>query len=288
MILKEFLPNPTLREFIQWYRICHFDFDGFDTIPFKAWAPKPETSLHFFLRDFWEAQKPDDDKYTHPPIVLVGQSTSLFNQLTGKSFINVQIVFQPTALFRLTGIPGQVLTDQHLDATLILGKDIEYTLERLQGVKSYDGMLDILERFSFELVLRSKKKKLPLDVVSGQMIHYGSNVSLNRLADESCLCSKQFERNFYQSVGVNPKIYTRIIRFNRASNIKNCYPERDWLSIAIECDYYDYQHLVKDYKEFTGMTPIEFHILESRSPESLLGLTHEIYQSRGRSATTFL
>lgn len=284
MILKEFLPDPALREFIQWYRICHFDFDGFDTIPVKAWAPKPETVLHFFLRDFWAVQKPCEEKCIHPPIVLIGQRTFLVNQFTGRSFINVQIVFQPTALFRLTGIPGQELTDQHLDATLIFGKEIQFTLEQLQHAKSYDKMLDTIERFSFELIRRSKKNRLPLDVVTGQMINSGGNVSLDRLADGSCLSSKQFERNFYQSVGVNPKTYTRIIRFNRAFNLRNGYPDQDWLGIAIECGYYDYQHLVKDYKEFTGMTPNEFHILESISPESLLGLTREIYQSRGRWA----
>ena len=211
MILREYLPHPALREFVQFYRICHFDFEGFDTVPVKAWAPRPETILHFFLRDFFAVQKPGEEKYTHPPIVLVGQRTTLFNQLTGRSFINVHIVFQPTALFRLTAIPGQELIDKHLDATLVFGKDIQYTLEQMQLIKSYDGMLDILERFSFELIRRCKKNRLALDTVSRQMIQCGGNVSLDRLADGSCLCTKQFKRNFYQSVGVNPKTYTRVL-----------------------------------------------------------------------------
>lgn len=71
-----------------------------------------------------------------------------------------------------------------------------------------------------------------------------------------------------------------MIRFNRAFNLKNKYPHKDWLSIAIECGYYDYQHLVKDYKEFTGLNPNEFHLLESQSPERILGLTDNIYRDR--------
>lgn len=280
MILRDCLPHPALREFIQWYRICHFEFDKADNIPVKAWAPKPENNLHFFLRDFWTIQKPGDEKYKLPSMVLAGQRTSLVKQFTGSSFINVHIVFQPTAVFRLTGIPAYELTHQHLDATLIFQKDIRITLEQLQHAKDYTEMLGIIERFSFELIRRPRKDRLPLDAVSRQMIHCGGNVSLDGMADDACLCTKQFKRKFYESVGVNPKTYARIIRLNRAYNLKNAYPDRDWLGIAIECGYYDYQHLVKDYKEFTGFTPNDYHLLESQAPERILGLTDRLYRDR--------
>ena len=141
-------------------------------------------------------------------------------------------------------------------------------------------MLAIIERFGFELVRRSRKNKLPLDTVSRQMIRSGGIDSLDRLAENACLCTRQFKRKFYERVGVNPKTYARIIRFNRAYNLKNAYPNRDWLGIAIECGYYDYQHLMKDYKEFTGVTPNEFDVQESQSPERILGLTDDIYRHR--------
>ena len=75
-------------------------------------------------------------------------------------------------------------------------------------------------------------------------------------------------------------IYARIIRFNKAFNIKNRYPGWDWLRIAIECGYHDYQHLVRDYKDFTGVGPADFHLIENKSPERILGLADEIYKSR--------
>ena len=280
MILRDFLPHPVLREFIQCYRICHFEFGKAENIPVKSWAPKPENILHFFLRDFWAVQKPGEEKQVHSSMVLIGQRTSLVRQFTGPSFVNVHIVFQPTAVFRLTGVPAHELTHQHLDATLIFHKDIRMTLEQLQEAKSYTEMLTIIERFSFELVRQSRKDKLPLDAVSQHMIRYGGNVSLDGLANDACLSTRQFERKFYEDVGVNPKNYSRIIRFNRAYNLKNAYPERDWLGIAIECGYHDYQHLVKDYKEFAGVAPNEFHVLESQAPERILGLTDSLYKDR--------
>lgn len=280
MLLRDYLPHPALKEFIQWYRICHFVFDKSDNIPVKAWAPRPENNLHFFLRDFWAVQKPGTEKKVYPSMVLLGQRTSLVQQFTRSHFLNVHIVFQPTAVFRLTGIPGYELTDQHLDASLIFHKNIRITLEQLQHAKDYTEMLCIIEAFSFEWIRQSRKDKLPLDTVSRQMIQQGSNVSLDELADNACLCTKQFKQKFHESVGVNPKTYARIIRLNRAYNLKNAYPDRDWLGIAIECGYYDYQHLVKDYKEFTRLTPNEYHLLENRAPEKVLGLTDRLYLDR--------
>ena len=53
--------------------------------------------------------------------------------------------------------------------------------------------------------------------------------------------------------------------------MKNRHPERDWLTIALHCGYYDYQHLAKDYKEFTGYTPSAFADIENNAPERSFG-----------------
>ena len=45
----------------------------------------------------------------------------------------------------------------------------------------------------------------------------------------------------------------------------------DWLRIAVECDYHDYQHLVKDYKELTGFSPNKFNEIDANGPERVFG-----------------
>jgi AraC-like DNA-binding protein len=51
----------------------------------------------------------------------------------------------------------------------------------------------------------------------------------------------------------------------------------DWLRIALECNYHDYQHLVRDYKDFTGYGPNAFHEIESKAPERSFGLSEQYY-----------
>src|SRR5688572_16540901 len=118
MILKEFVPHVSLKEYVRCYRIVHFQFDDMSEPVLKAYAPRPEVCLHFFLRERELVQLGKGPKKDYKfPIVLAGQQTSVINRyLQGKDFITFNIVFHPTAVFRLTGIPSFELTDKYLDA----------------------------------------------------------------------------------------------------------------------------------------------------------------------------
>ena len=280
MILKDYPPNLALTAYIKCYRIVHFDFARNISIPLKAYPPKPEVVLHFFLRDNFAIIQDDGKKIAQPSILLLGQKTFLKRHFTSNNFLNFQIVFQPAALFRITGVPADEFTNQFIDAESIFPRSIRITFEKLQLAKTYNEMVIIGEAFATELISRPQKNFHQLDTVTMLMMKKCGNIPLDWLAKETFLCPKQFRRNFNERVGVNPKTYSQVIRFNKAFNIKNRYPNMDWLSIAIECGYWDYQHLVKDYKDFTGLTPTEFHLLENNSPESRLGLTTYIYESR--------
>ncbi|MDN3657207.1 AraC family transcriptional regulator [Ferruginibacter paludis] len=280
MILKEFLPDAALREFVQCYRIVHFQFDKFTQIPFKVYPPKPEECLYFILQD---SLKVELSNFTVKEIqlpVIIGQQTTINRRYFQRNFLNVQVVFQPTGLYRLTGVPAFELTNQLVHADYILPKSVRFIQEQLQHAKSYSEMLLIINNYVADLVRNKQKDFHLLDSVSNSMMHKRDHVTLDWLAKESCLSTKQFKRKFHERTGVNPKTYARIIRFTKAFNTKNAFPAFDWLRIAIGCGYFDYQHLVKDYKDFTGFTPNEFHLLENNSPESMLGLTGELYRSR--------
>lgn len=284
MILKDLLPNPAFREFVQCYRIVHFEFGQAPELPFKAYPPRPEECLHFFLRDRELVELGNAPKKDYQlQVVVVGQQTSVMNRYTGGNFLTFTIVFQPAGLFRLTGISSFEFTNKYLDAHCIFPKSIGIVQEQLQHAQSYSEMVLIADRFIRTLVHNASKKAHLLDSVSRAMIHNGNN-SIDWLAKESCLSAKQFKRKFNERTGVNPKTYSRIIRFTKAVNIKNAYPHLDWLRIAVECGYFDYQHLVKDYKDFTGQIPNEFHLLENKSPEQTLGISGEIYKSRVKAS----
>ena len=69
-------------------------------------------------------------------------------------------------------------------------------------------------------------------------------------------------------MGVSPKLYARIVRFNHAFRLKETAPAFDWLGVALHAGYHDYQHLVKDLQQFAGATLPRRLAENTRAPEN--------------------
>jgi AraC-like DNA-binding protein len=279
MLLKDFLPCLEVREFVRLYRIVHFSFDKNSSTPTKAYPPRPEQCLAFYPRDTERVDYVSSGKSANGiRVVITGQQVEVSSRRVGNDFLILQVVFQSSGLYRLTGIPSFELTNQYLDAELIFGKDVHRVNEKLYHASSYEQFLEIADEFIIELARHRKlKDHHGVDEVSNLILHHHWH-SLDWFADQSCLSVKQFERKFKERCGIAPKLFARITRFDRAFRMKNKNPELDWLSIALQCGYNDYQHLVRDFKDFTSVTPVEFYRIESKAPERQFGLNEAFYK----------
>jgi AraC-like DNA-binding protein len=275
MLLQDFLPTPQNRDIVRLYRIVHFSFDSNFKVPVKKYPPRPEHVLSFFPRG---VEKADQSGKPLPTLrcILMGQFDLVINRAPSPDFLVLQIVFQPAGFFQLTGVPGNELRNQYLDGEIFFSNDVRLVNEQLFHACSYFHMINILDQFVQSLRRRKANGHGSIDEVSKLMLRKDGNVSLDWLARQASLSIRQFERNFQGATGVTPRLFSRISRFDKAFRMRNQFPELDWLSIAIACGYYDYQHLVKDYKGFTGVGPTTFHILESKAPERLFGLLEGI------------
>jgi AraC-like DNA-binding protein len=102
-------------------------------------------------------------------------------------------------------------------------------------------------------------------------------VSIEWLARQSSLGQRQFERRCRAQTGASPKLLARIGRFDRAFHTKFVHPERDWLTVAIDCGYFDYQDMVRDFKDFTGQTPPQALAAQRTAPERRLGIPQQFH-----------
>lgn len=275
MLLKDFLPSPVLRDYVKSIGILHFEFPVNVTIPLKAYSPRPGDYIEFFLRDPEYIEYPGVDIKTKRPFaVITGQHTLVTNRYAGHEFLYLNISFQPGVLFRLTGIPSFELTNTYIDAEAVFSKEIQLIKEQLKNAGSYPEILELAELFIVILIKNSKKDAHGIDTVAKILLQDTEHISIDWLAKETCLCSRQFERKFRERMGISPSLLARIARFDKAFKMKNARPGWDWLSIAVQCGYYDYQHLVRDYKDFTRLTPPSSFQLDNLAPERTFGL-HE-------------
>jgi AraC-like DNA-binding protein len=281
LLLQDFIPAVDVQEYVQLYRIVHLQFNKNDYIPIKAYPPRPEHCLAFYPYDTETVTYNNSNKKIEQlPIVLYGQFNEVTNRTIGHNFLVFQIIFYPGALYKLLNISAQELTNVYMDATLVFKDDIKNINEQLYFAKNYIEMVEIGNSFVRTLIKKKQKPLRLIDTTFFLLLKNDGQIPITELAKIACLSTKQFERNFLERCGINPKLYQRIIRFDKAFRLRNAYPHYDWLKIAIECGYHDYQHLVKDYTAFTNLNPNAFHEIENQAPERKFGLNEGFYTQK--------
>jgi AraC-like DNA-binding protein len=268
MIFESFSPCFSLKEYVESYHLRHFIYPPGSVLPFKPYHGQPEQWLTFYIKDRETLEYVSDNKkIIRPRSLISGQLTTRVNRHIGNDFLVLIVEFQPGALYRLTGIPFHELTNTGIDAESVFSKEINLVNSRLNSTDNYREMIDIVETY---LISKFNKLKLDghsIDHIGKYIIKSPENVSLDKLAAHANLCPRQFERKFIERIGIGPKLFARMARFNKVHKIKYLHPGDDWLGIALACGYHDYPHLVRDCKEFAGTTPNIYFQQDTKAPE---------------------
>ncbi|MCI4443375.1 MAG: AraC family transcriptional regulator [Lentimicrobium sp.] len=273
MICKRILPDPELRGLIKEYLTIHLIFEPNIKVPSKAYPVNPEEGIRFLVRGSLFSDCPDLGTYEKRPIVTIfGQPNSRQNLFTTNEYLMIHTRFQPGGLFKLLRIPMTELVHQNFDAELILGQEIKEVQAQLTDCINYDDMIVLLNNYFTKKFRQIKRDSQPIDKIGQIILENPQEFNLERTAKEACLSHRQFEKRFVQQIGITPKYYARICRFYQAYELKENHPNLDWLSVAVQTGYNDYQHLVKDFKQFAGTTPTTLIKESLNNPERKLGI----------------
>lgn len=273
MIYQYIAPSPILKEFVKDYLIAHFIFDKKQDIPFKPYSPKPEQTITFLPKGGLTVNNPLTGETQLAPVVSIcGQQVSRYNFYLTQEYLMVRVHFHPGALYRLLGVPLSEFTDSWFDAAPVISREIQELNEQLSGCRSYLQMIALVENYLINKIKKIKVDIHPLDKVAACIFSNPSRFSLDWLAKEACLCPRQFNRKFTERIGIGPKLYSRVVRFYRAYQYKETHPNDDWLTVALSFGYTDYQHMVKDFRQFAQVTPNLWINEDNRSPEKILQL----------------
>ena len=77
---------------------------------------------------------------------------------------------------------------------------------------------------------------------------------IEQLARESCMSVRTYERKFVAQMGLSPKLFARLRRFQLALDRKRV-SETTWLDVAHDLGYFDQMHMVKEFRAFGGDAP---------------------------------
>lgn len=276
VLIKDIPPRSNLQKYVRKYQVFRFVFDKQITPPIKYHYPRPEHCITFYIKDAQKYRYSDlATIQPYPQCVINGMHTVPVYRYAGNDFLAIKAILKPTVLYYLCKLSLNDITNTFINAKDILGNEVSLVCDSLKELDKLTEMITIIENFIESRIKRIKDDCQPIDKATDYILNEKNNASIEWLANQSCLSVRQFIRKFEERIGISAKTFERIIRFDKAYRMKNSHPEYDWLYIAIACDYHDYQHMVKDFKEFSNLTPASLYELEVNAPERSFGFSYQ-------------
>ncbi len=258
---KVYTPPDSLSSIIREFHVYHSNWNVEENLPapYITCLANTEQNLYFYIYDPIKVVPALNMEFPVPPVVVTGPNYKPSGLLFGKNHLMIKAAFHPTGTYRLLGINMQQTVNTGIDATKFWGDEVHTILQQLRDTSSYDRMIEIVSTFIEKKFDRFCRPEEPIDQVAIQMLNPLNNYSIEEWASKACLSPRQFERNFITRVGISPKLYIRITRFENAMKIKNDHPGKSWNSIAFEGGYTDSSHLLREFKEFAEFPPGKFY-----------------------------
>jgi AraC-like DNA-binding protein len=157
--------------------------------------------------------------------------------------------------------PMTELADAVMDADLIFGQKIHILREQLLYSKSIRKMFLLVEKFLLGQAGASLHTNTPSECVEYAVSNIARQPTLlefQQISSQIGYSQKHFIDLFKRQVGVPPKQYLKIMRFQKALMEIETKAPIHWSRIAMESGFYDQAHFINDFKNFSGFTPNEY------------------------------
>lgn len=163
--------------------------------------------------------------------------------------------FRPGGTAPFFPIPAPELCDAGLPLEFAWGRATASRLrEQLLAAPTPTGKLDVLERALVD-AWQDRALDPAIEFALERLGREAHARGIAAVADRIGLSSRRLVERFKSTVGVPPKRYCRILRFQRALARAERGREVDWTRIALDCGYFDQAHFIHDFRSFAGITP---------------------------------
>mgnify|MGYP003649047945 CR=1 FL=1 len=255
MEVKIYIPHPQLQDYVLGISTVKVRLpEGIEEVV-TPYPPTPFQSLIFYCNHPISMGKIGEAKFTKQPhTVLIGPQFSRVNIKVHRQLHAIRVDFYPGGMYRLLGIPMNELFDEGFNAQDFFGNEMESINNQLQHTPNLEEAKCIVEFFLINQI-KKLKSLLPFDAALRLLLKNNGAMPIEKTASYSCLSLKQFERKCKERIGMNPKMFARILKFSKAYRLHESSPHLNWTQIAYEAGYYDQMHLIRDFKTFAGVNP---------------------------------
>jgi AraC-like DNA-binding protein len=267
---RRFDPGPPLRDFVRLYRFLK-------TTATPQVATRPVIArtgivlvfnLHHSNPEVLE--HPSSRRRVLPEVLLVGaQSERRTDIVMTTGWTSFSIHFKPAGFYRLFQIPVQPFTNRILDAKEVLGPGVCELHTQLRSATTANALHRLVESYLLERVSQAPPLH-PVARAAGKILKSHGAIPLAKATQSTGVGVRQFQRCFSEQMGMPPKVYARVARLNFVLERKAMTPAQSWTEIAAAAGYFDYKHLVRDFKAIAGTSPAAYLSSPRRLDDGLM------------------
>jgi AraC-like DNA-binding protein len=193
--------------------------------------------------------------------VISGPHSESFVIDTAVQSAIVGVHFRPGGAFPFLNLPAGELHNTNVPLADVWGRAAVALHDRLREAKTVAAKFQVLEPALLRQLVRPLARH-PAVAFALERFHGGARVVAD-VTERIGLSARSFIQRFADEVGLTPKVYCRIQRFQDVLNMVESRPRIQWAQIALACGYYDQAHFIHDFRAFSGFNPTEY--LQRRS-----------------------
>ena len=206
----------------------------------------------FTLETFGDSQRVERGATLHGP-----RPATTFLRREGE-LVLVGARFKQGAAASLLPYPVKELEQRHVPLEDLMH---EAAKELYDNVRTASSPVDQLNRFETGLskaLLRLKKPDPMVRKAVKLIAQHQGDLEVSAMAEQLGVSRQTVKHKFDQHVGVSPKLYGKLRRFQAVLRRLAHMSKPDWTKLAQESGYYDQAHLIREFNHFTGFSPQKF------------------------------
>jgi AraC-like DNA-binding protein len=176
----------------------------------------------------------------------------------------IQVDFTPIGAGQLLQLPMHLVSKRTTELNDLLGSEADRLVERLVEARDWPGRFLTLDNFLLSRIRRYERPTREIDWAWRQLDLSRGSIRVQKISDQLGWTRKRLVKAFRDEVGIPPKALARVLRFRRA--LAQFTSQKDFSQLAAECGYSDQAHMIRDFKDLSGLTPAD--LVRVYSPEA--------------------
>ncbi len=247
-IFRYILPSAQLQPFIRYYWILKTN-ENIDTLTFPIGCPQ----LIFHRRSRFYIPELESDQACFS---ISGQVNFPARIQSSDDVETIVVVFYPHAIGTMFNIPVSSFYNQEIDGYSLGDKRLNILAEDVLNADDADEAIKMIEKWLLSRLEDIAIYNFKRVGTSLKHLLLDNTISVESMAQLACLSRKQYERVFFNAVGMKPKEYSSVVRFQKSLWLMQK-GNRDFADIAYSCGYADQSHFIRECRRYSGATPVE-------------------------------